>query len=203
MGWRMTSGLCNDCLEWGRVVHHHHYSLIQDHPYPVARLGQDIWTWTGCSEWPRSPYVPQLVLCTPQGIAVTAFLHWTMKVSPRSLLDQVFTCISRQALTHWGFQTHWLPSHGLAGQSKLLPGCGCCCMQTATWSHMWELGARQWPKMDEPPQGCDMSLCQRCYPILTPQTPLLQSTQVSNSIQWYGFYRKGHTIHFECNQLHS
>ena len=48
-------------------------------------------------------------------------LHWTMKVPLQSPPDPVFTCIGRQALTHWGFQTCGLPSHGLASQSKPLP----------------------------------------------------------------------------------
>ena len=99
------------------------HSLIWDHLDPVARLAQDVWRWTRCSGWPRSPYVPQLALHTSQGVAVTAFLSvepWRFPL--QSPPHPVFTCIGRQALTHWGFQTHWLPSNGFAGQSKPLPG---------------------------------------------------------------------------------
>ena len=144
------------------------HSLIWDHLYPVTRLGQQ------SGDGPDAVDVPQLALHTSQGIVVTTFLSIEpLRFPLQSPLDPVLTCIGRQALTHQGFQTHWLPSHGLASQSKPL-------------SRVWpllhaniyeELNVRAWcqvggPKMDKPPQGCNMSLHQRCYPILTPQTPL-------------------------------
>ena len=94
-------------------------------------------------------------------------LHWTMKVSSA----ESATCIGRQALTHWGFQTHWLPSHGLASQLKLLPSMWLLLHANSYKEPHVRAGCQWGPKKDEPPQGCNMSPCQMCYPTLTPQTP--------------------------------
>ena len=163
-------------------MHHCPHSLIWDHLYPVAILGQDVWRWTGCSGWPRSPYVPQLALCTPQGIAVTGFPSiepWRFPL--QSPLNPVFTCIGRQALTHWGFQTHWLLSHGLAGQSKPLPGVWPL-LHANSYEEPYvrarcQVGTKDgWTttRVQHVPH-------QRCYPTLTPQTPWNNSIHVMNT----------------------
>ena len=120
--------------------------------------------------------MPQLALCTPQGIAVTAFLSiepWRFPLE--SLAAPVFTCIGRQALTHWGFQTSQLPSHGLVSQSKLLPGLWPLLHANSYEEPHVRLGARWGPKMDEPPQGCNMSPARGATPLWHPRHPKIFS----------------------------
>lgn len=89
-------------------------------------------------------------VCAPRRFAGSAFLPvepvWWFP--PRNPPDPVFACVGRQALSHRGFGPCGYPHQVLPANGSRCPGCGRCCMQTASRSHWWELSIRWSPKRE-------------------------------------------------------